>query len=76
MKTDDALKWLENLKNDIGKSEHSSIWHYEQAIVEIGQLLKSQQAEIDRLKKIVDKYSQANVFLAVHGWKWKDGEQE
>ena len=43
MKIDDALKWLENLKNDIGKSEHSSIWHYEQAIVEIGELLKGQK---------------------------------
>ena len=36
----EAIKWLENLRKDIGTCEHSSLWNYEQALVEITQLLK------------------------------------
>lgn len=35
-----AIKWLENLREDIGTCDHSSLWNYEQALVEITQLLK------------------------------------
>lgn len=67
MANEDAVKWLENLKQDIGKPQHSELWHYEQALVEIGELLKEQQ-------KIIDRYHQADTFLEAHGWKWKDSE--
>ena len=50
MTHEDANKWLENLKQDIGQFRHEDLWHYEQAIDEIMELLKEQQAEIDRLK--------------------------
>lgn len=33
------------------------------------ELLKEQQA-------IIERYHKADVFLEVHGFKWKDGEQE
>ena len=27
-----AVKWLNNLKNDIGDARHSDLWHYAEAI--------------------------------------------
>lgn len=29
---DEAIKWLGSLKAEIGKSEHRTLWHYEEAI--------------------------------------------
>ena len=49
MTNEDAVKWLENLKQDIGKHQHSELWHYEQALSETEELLKEQPAEIERL---------------------------
>ena len=43
MTNGDALKWLKNLKQDIGKPQHSELWHYEQALSETEKLLKEQQ---------------------------------
>lgn len=34
MTKDDAVKWLNNLKNDIGDARHSDLWHYVEAIDE------------------------------------------
>ena len=41
MTNEDAIKWLENLKQDIGQLRHEDLWHYEQAIYEIIELLKN-----------------------------------
>ena len=41
MTNQDAIKWLENLKQDIGQLRHEDLWHYEQAIYEIIELLKN-----------------------------------
>lgn len=35
MTKQNAIKWLQNLKKDIGKTEHQDLWHYEQALDEI-----------------------------------------
>ena len=32
---EEKIKWLTNLRTDIGKSEHQELWHYEQALTEI-----------------------------------------
>lgn len=45
MTLEDAIKWLENLKQDIGQLRHEDLWHYEQAIYEIISLLKEQEAK-------------------------------
>ena len=37
----ESIKWLENLKNDLGQSRHQDLWHYEQALAEIIELLQS-----------------------------------
>ena len=41
----DAIKWLENLKKNIGNPAHQSLWHYEQALTEIIDLLADRKTE-------------------------------
>ena len=41
----EAVNWLINLSADIGKAEHRSLWHYEQALSEIKELLESEPQE-------------------------------
>lgn len=43
----EAVNWLINISADIGKAEHSDLWHYEQALTEIKDMLKSAQPELD-----------------------------
>jgi len=38
----EAVIWLINVTADIGKAEHSDLWHYEQALSEIKEMLESQ----------------------------------
>lgn len=38
----EAVKWLSNLKMDIGKTQHQELWHYEQALDEIIQTLEQE----------------------------------
>ena len=40
MNNEDAIKWLENLKNDIGNPQCEYLWHYAQAIDEICAMLE------------------------------------
>ena len=37
----EAVNWLINISADIGKAEHSDLWHYEQALTEIKDMLES-----------------------------------
>lgn len=41
MNCKESIKWLENLKSDLGKSQFSELWHYEQALAETIELLQS-----------------------------------
>lgn len=38
----EAVNWLINIMADIGKAEHSELWHYEQALSEIREILESE----------------------------------
>lgn len=51
MTNQDSIKWLENLKQDIGQLRHEELWHYEQAIDEIVELLKEHE-----VKTIIKKW--------------------
>lgn len=42
MTRQEAVKWLSNLKIDIGKTQHQELWHYEQALDEIIQTLEQE----------------------------------
>lgn len=43
MTNEDAIKWLENLKQDIGQLRHEDLWPYAQAIDEIIDILEEQE---------------------------------
>lgn len=43
MSNKEAVNWLINISADIGKAEHSDLWHYEQALTEIKNMLESAQ---------------------------------
>ena len=45
MNNKEAVNWLINISADIGKAEHSDLWHYEQALTEIKDMLESAQPE-------------------------------
>lgn len=38
----EAVNWLINLTADIGKIEHQELWHYEQALTEIKEMLETE----------------------------------
>lgn len=43
MNNKEAVNWLINISADIGKAEHSDLWHYEQTLTEIKDMLESAQ---------------------------------
>lgn len=52
MTNEDAVKWLSNLKDDIGRDRNGTLWHYGQAIDEILELLKEQQPRLLTLEEV------------------------
>lgn len=52
MINEDAIKWLENLKQDIGRIRHEDLWPYAQAIDEIIFLLKAQEPRVMTLAEL------------------------
>lgn len=38
----EAVNWLINITADIGKIEHQELWHYEQALSEIKEMLETE----------------------------------
>lgn len=50
MTNGEAVKWIINISADIGKAEHRDLWHYEQALYEIREMLESVQTDIIRCK--------------------------
>ena len=43
MTNGEAVNWIINIMSDIGKAEHQELWHYEQALAEIREMLESTQ---------------------------------
>lgn len=35
MNKSEMIKWLENLKKDIGQSQHQDLWHYAEMLDEV-----------------------------------------
>ena len=46
MTNGEAINWIINISADIGKAEHRDLWHYEQALSEIREMLESAQPEL------------------------------
>lgn len=57
----EAVNWLINISADIGKGEHSDLWHYEQALDEMKEMLESER-DIVPCKdcKYSDEYNQCD----------------
>lgn len=49
MTRNEAVNWLINVTADIGKVEHRDLWHYEQALSEIKEMLE-ESADVVRCK--------------------------
>jgi hypothetical protein len=76
MTNDDAIKWLDNLKNDLGNPHYECLWPYAQALDEIGEMLMERetivrckdckyaaltyQGELKYCKYFVDEYGFTN----------------
>ena len=45
MTNGEAVNWLINISADIGKVEHCDLWHYEQALSEIREMLEYEESE-------------------------------
>lgn len=58
MTNEDAIRWLDNLKNDIGNPHYERLWPYAQAIDEICSMLKEQEKEIESLNVALENVSQ------------------
>lgn len=43
----EAVNWLINIMADIGKIEHQDLWHYEQALMEIREMLEEMEGAED-----------------------------
>ena len=41
----EAINWIINISADIGKAEHRDLWHYEQALSEIREMLEAARPE-------------------------------
>ena len=44
----EAINWLINLTADTGKAEHRDLWHYEQALTEIKEMLEADVVEVKK----------------------------
>ena len=62
MTNGEAINWIINISADIGKAEHRDLWHYEQALSEIKEMLETSQPE-----PCGDAVSRTDVFNAVRG---------
>ena len=57
MTAKEAVNWIINIMADIGKSEHSDLWHYEQALTEIREMLEADaQQWIPCSERLPDMY--------------------
>lgn len=50
MTNGEAINWIINISADIGKAKHRDLWHYEQALSEIKEMLESAEPERKRGK--------------------------
>ena len=90
MTNSEAINWIINISADIGKAEHCDLWHYEQALSEIRDMLESAQpfhniTMTDVLKYIDDMpedvWQEFTCCLECRGWylqretaKWCGGD--
>lgn len=60
MTNGEAVNWIINISADIGKVEHKDLWHYEQALSEIRDILESTQPRKGKWIKEKDGYNRCS----------------
>ena len=83
----EAVNWLNNIMSDIGKSQHRELWHYEQALAEIRELLEEDSHWIPCSERLPHGSCSDLVNVSIHddsgdtpfdytscGWVTTDGE--
>lgn len=60
----ESIKWLENLHENLGEIQYQGLWHYEQALAETIELLKSNRL-VELPCKIGDKVYYLSIKRAV-----------
>lgn len=66
MTNKEAVNWIINLSADIGKSEHRELWHYEQALCEIREILESAQQWIPVTERLPDDLQEVYITWVNH----------
>ena len=64
----EAVNWLNNIMSDIGKSQHRELWHYEQALAEIRELLEEDSHWIPCSERMPDEFGEYLVTKKAIGW--------
>lgn len=73
MTNKEAVNWLINVTADIGKAEHRELWHYEQALTEIKEMLETMpERKRGRWIFIGDGYK-CSKCRSVYSW-WADSQ--
>lgn len=67
----EAVNWIINISADIGKAEHRELWHYEQALSEIREMLESEPERKKGKWICSDDYYETGVCSAC---EWDVGE--
>ena len=67
MTNNEAIKWLGNLRNDLGNPHYECLWPYAQAIDEICELLEEQEPV--EPKEMVDDFYPIGDPLRTIGWQ-------
>ena len=80
MTNEDAIKWLVNLKNDIGNPHYECLWPYAQAIDEICELLEEQEPvarckDCEHYDTITGICGKGNTHGYADAWFCADGER-
>lgn len=66
----EAVNWLINLMSDIGKIEHQELWHYEQALEEIREMLEEEARNFDPCQNCQEFFCDECMWK--DGWRAKD----
>lgn len=59
MTREETIKWLESLKDEIGKTEHRTLWHYAEAVDMAIEALKAQYTAEKLTQDLADKLNDA-----------------
>lgn len=66
----EAVNWLINIAADMGKIEHQGLWHYEQALTEIKEMLETEPQRIrGHWIDVSDNYNRISGICSVCGWE-------